>query len=428
MANPSSVPYEIINSPELDRLLECNDVNKTISWRIDDFCEDFVTEKKWTKALLVFGILSVVAQVVILFWYRENIQKQDEKKLSFTDNVIENRCCECCGPCWSTWSHPIRWIPMCLNHSLVDDCIENSCYGWTFALNEIISFGNLVDYFQQFMTYFYIFYVTRYMLVELQGCNEDTLDGLNQLKRLTKGGWFYAGSLFSLSLDILITLLINRSRKARHQIYSFAYVAMGPLPIMNILEYLYIDRLLLGASFAENEWAIFNNSCTIIFIFTGMFKDSLDQLIYSIRDKVCSPAELAYFFASLSMGISTLARLFVNLNWGFWEIKTSVLGELDWEADPEKCINFQFFNQSHQFQWQDWLIIATSSFCILLGFLIVISRFSAMLCLERKFLFRQDEGLNLCSCCDGVVESIVEYGMPNYKGTQDYTYVDRYGD
>ena len=277
IVNTSVVPYEIIPfgwiNPDLTWLLECNDLNKTLSWQIDDFCEDFVTERRWTIALLVVGILSVIAQMVILLCYRENIQRQDEKHLSFTDNVIDKWGCE---PCLSTWPHPIKWIALCVSsckNDDADDCIENSCCGWTFALNEIISFGNLIDYFQQFLSYFYIFNVTRYMLVELQDCTEDTLDSLNQLKRLTKGGWFYAGSFFSIILDILITLLINRSKKARHQIYSCAYVAMGPLPIMNILEYLYIDRLLLGASFAENELAIFNNLCTVIFIFTGMFKD-----------------------------------------------------------------------------------------------------------------------------------------------------------
>ena len=139
-----------------------------------------------------------------------------------------------------------------------------------------------------------------------------------------------------------------------------------PLPILNILEYFYVERMGAVDDFGENSFILINNVCNLLFIMSIM-KAILDEFMFTIIDTRLQVSEAIPILAAVSMLGVLILRLIVNAN-----LINGVEPIMNLKEDFN-CNTFNIRDSYPNFKWYDHIIFGGSIICIFLGLVSTIS-------------------------------------------------------
>ena len=136
-------------------------------------------------------------------------------------------------------------------------------------------------------------------------------ENLEAARYVIRGLWFY--SLFHLSVisECLIFLMSCTSEDMDYFYRKYRYLLFGPLPILNMIEYIYVERMGEADNIGDNPIILLNNIISILFAI-DVFRRCIDMMIISCDDYKLTLKEILPTLTGCILIASYCLRVYVN--------------------------------------------------------------------------------------------------------------------
>ena len=225
-----------------------------------------------------------------------------------------------------------------------------------FIFRKLLCSGLTIEIISQVLDITYVFNLDE-IAISMKDCQN-----YHMAKHLTKGPVFFNVFLFCTIMEFLIFWYGCNSGDVGRKYVKFYAMLYLPIPILNLLEYLFVERMGPVDGFWDNMLIATNNIINVLFILV-ILKSLIDEFMVSLQDGVLKVYEVIPLLAGLITLIVQISRLCVNIG-VFPNAKPLIDLKEDFTCNQ---FNYKKALAFDNFILIDRVIIWGSFYCILLG-------------------------------------------------------------
>ena len=190
-------------------------------------------------------------------------------------------------------------------------------------------------------------------------------ENLIEAKYVTKGLLFYSFFYLATITEFVIFILTVVDSNSNHVYYKYQALIFFPIPILNLLEYLYVERMGSVDGAFDNVLIVGNNFVTLIFM-VDILRRLIDMTIYSFDDFILTIGEVLPLISGIILFIVMIIRLLLNISI-FGEI--GPIQEINQRNLTNSCNTFDIAKSNLIIY--DYIIVVSSLLVIFFGFIYV---------------------------------------------------------
>ena len=332
---------------QLTSFTQSNDSNFTDP----KYCDEYDAERPWHIISSIFSVASLLLQISTLWIYRLKIKDQQLNLKSwttgFTDNLYDNI---------YTFIHEYVYKKL-----LVELCGLDFDFSLKISRNDssLATFRKLITtatvlvpiqaiFFlkQVFLSEFTVEFISELLDMTYIGIVQNWIyslgdgDNLQDSRYIIRGLWFY--SLYHLSIIAEMIIFVVSAKSSDQEFFFIKYklLLFGPLPFLNVIEYLCVERMGEADSIGDNILILLNNIVSIIFsidIFIRVF----DMLMLSLDDFKLTVREVLPTLAGGIMLYTLCIRVFINQRVANINQDAELFIEGMWENSTTKEVRYR---------------------------------------------------------------------------------------
>ena len=358
---------EATNSNEIPNPLE-NAGNEAI------YCENYYQYKTLTIAIITIGITIIFLQICIEIIYLNSTELREFK---YNDKWIQGVIYKLRGAIFTKGEN----AELKLNvheywNKHADDLQKRErTVVWKFleGLKMAIFSSTILEILRYFLDLPYLdfsIFVAKFM---------DDEAGLQTSRLLSKPLEFYILFFVAMIWGIYLFWNFTRTKSVDTASWRPFLLSSGPLPLLCLLEYFYVERMTQNDDIFENHLVTANNILAIVGQI-ALFFEVINFMINNLKFGSIDIVDILQAFTVLLFAAVGVARLLVNLNF-FENLENQqpfVVIDLSdkngtgrWTAPPITCASFSISEHLNfrKMSWVDIFICFGSLLCMFMGFL-----------------------------------------------------------
>ena len=280
------------------------------------YCDEYDAEVPWHVVSSVFTIGSLFSQLLAVYLYKNNLKEQKDTMKSWVGGVVDRFFDDFLleipiikktrTEVFTTDRFRIIYILTKLNEWYKNFMKQGKNRRRAYFLIKNLFFSEmLIEFLSELLDMTYIGLVQNFLYQLGDGEN------LEAARYVIRGLWFY--SLFHLSVisECLIFLMSCTSEDMDYFYRKYRYLLFGPLPILNMIEYIYVERMGEADNIGDNPIILLNNIISILFAI-DVFRRCIDMMIISCDDYKLTLKEILPTLTGCILIASYCLRVYVN--------------------------------------------------------------------------------------------------------------------